>query len=90
MCLKCAFSNLKWSSNLEYFQWHLNKSEKACHLSAMPVVTVFSEHKGKNGKNYLSCSTENILLSALGSEMDNSVPIFIYQRSTSLLCLDSY
>lgn len=46
----------------------------------MPVVTVFSEHKGKNGKNNLSCSTENILSSALGSEMDNSEPI-LYIRS---------
>lgn len=35
---------------LEYFQWHLNKSKKACHLSAMLVVTAFSECNGKNGK----------------------------------------
>lgn len=51
--------------------------QEACNLSVMSVVTAFSECKGKNGKNYLSCSSEKICSSALGSEMDNSQPIFL-------------
>lgn len=55
----------------------------------MSVITGFSEFKGKNGKNYLSCSSENIFSSALGSDMDNSQTTFRYQVSTNLLCLNS-